>query len=100
MAAGGEDCASYEGATPGEYDKSLPTQTAWAILGLMAVGRRETPAVKRGISYLVAQQNGQGEWEEQPYNAVGFPQGVFICVTTGTSSSSRSWHFRVSVISV
>ncbi len=74
----GEDCASYEGATPGEYDKSLPTQTAWAILGLMAVGRRETPAVKRGISYLVAQQNGQGEWEEQPYNAVGFPKVFYL----------------------
>ncbi|GBQ13380.1 squalene-hopene cyclase [Swaminathania salitolerans LMG 21291] len=74
----GEDCASYEGATPGEYDTSLPTQTAWAVLGLMAVGRRETPAVQRGIAYLVSQQDEKGEWQEQPYNAVGFPKVFYL----------------------
>ncbi|WP_025885919.1 squalene--hopene cyclase [Asaia prunellae] len=74
----GEDCASYEGATPGEYDKSLPTQTAWAVLGLMAVGRRDSKAVQRGISYLVSQQDENGEWQEKPYNAVGFPKVFYL----------------------
>lgn len=74
----GEDCASYEGAAPGEYDMSLPTQTAWAVLGLMAVGRRESDVVQRGISYLVSQQDEKGEWQEKPYNAVGFPKVFYL----------------------
>ncbi|WP_367159319.1 squalene--hopene cyclase [Kozakia baliensis] len=74
----GEDCATFEGAAPGQYDQSLPTQTAWAVLGLMAVGRRDSEAVKRGISYLVAAQDKKGEWHEQPYNAVGFPKVFYL----------------------
>ncbi|GAJ27560.1 squalene--hopene cyclase [Acidomonas methanolica] len=74
----GEDCASYEGADPGVYKESLPSQTAWAVLGLMAVGRRDTEAVRRGIAYLVTMQDEVGEWHEQPYNAVGFPKVFYL----------------------
>ncbi|AQS88530.1 squalene-hopene cyclase [Neoasaia chiangmaiensis NBRC 101099] len=74
----GEDCATFEGGTPGQYDESLPSQTAWAVLGLMAVGRRESEAVKRGIAYLVSAQDGEGRWHEQPYNAVGFPKVFYL----------------------
>ncbi|CAI9119480.1 squalene--hopene cyclase [Brytella acorum] len=74
----GEDCASYEGGPPGEYKTSLPTQTAWAVLGLMAVGRRDSEAVRRGIAYLVTVQGEDGEWQEEPYNAVGFPKVFYL----------------------
>lgn len=74
----GEDCASYEGAPQGVYKESLPTQTAWAVLGLMAVGERESESVQRGISWLVSVQDEKGEWQEEPYNAVGFPKVFYL----------------------
>ena len=74
----GEDCATFEGAEPGRHDESLPSQTGWALLGLMAAQCREHPAVARGIAYLTATQDAQGEWQEQPYNAVGFPRVFYL----------------------
>jgi squalene-hopene/tetraprenyl-beta-curcumene cyclase len=74
----GEDCASYEGATPGEFTESLPSQTAWAVLGLMAAGEADHVAVVRGIDWLASQQKADGEWEEMPYNAVGFPRVFYL----------------------
>ena len=74
----GEDCASYEGAPQGVYKESLPTQTAWATLGLMAVGRHDSEAVRRGMAYLMQAQDEQGEWHEAPYNAVGFPKVFYL----------------------
>ncbi len=74
----GEDCASYEGAPQGLYKESLPTQTAWATLGLMAVGRHDSEAVRRGMAYLMQAQDDQGEWHEAPYNAVGFPKVFYL----------------------
>ena len=74
----GEDCATFEGGEPGRYHESLPSQTAWALLGLMAAERREHPAVARGIASLAAAQDANGEWQEQPYNAVGFPRVFYL----------------------
>lgn len=74
----GEDCATYEGAPPGIYKESLPSQTAWAVLALMAVGRRDSEAVKRGINFLMSQQDENGEWQEEAYNAVGFPKVFYL----------------------
>ncbi len=74
----GEDCASFEGAAPGRYTRSLPSQTAWALLGLMAAGECRHPAVARGIAYLVRTQDANGEWTERPYNAVGFPRVFYL----------------------
>lgn len=74
----GEGCESYEDGPRGRYKESLPSQTAWAVLGMMAVGRRDDPAVKRGIAWLSKQQGENGEWEEEPYNAVGFPKVFYL----------------------
>ncbi|AOW47306.1 squalene--hopene cyclase [Acetobacter ascendens] len=74
----GEGCESYEGGPHGTYDESLPSQTAWAVLGLMAAGRRDDPAVTRGITWLADQQDANGEWHEDPYNAVGFPKVFYL----------------------
>ena len=74
----GEDNESYDKAPAGEYHRSNPSQTAWALLGLMAAGRVEDPAVARGIAHLVATQDAQGEWEEKPYTAVGFAKVFYL----------------------
>ncbi|HSU06072.1 MAG TPA: squalene--hopene cyclase, partial [Acetobacteraceae bacterium] len=67
----GEDEESYGKAPHGRYKESTPSQTAWALLGLMAAGDTSHPAVARGISYLLATQRPDGEWTELPYTAVG-----------------------------
>ncbi|QDH18079.1 squalene--hopene cyclase [Swingsia samuiensis] len=74
----GEDCATYEGTAPGVYKESLPSQTAWAVLALMAVGERDSEMVKKGIQFLKDQQDENGEWHEEPYNAVGFPKVFYL----------------------
>jgi squalene-hopene/tetraprenyl-beta-curcumene cyclase len=74
----GEDEESY-GTTPhGRYKESTPSQTAWAVLGMMAAGRSDHPAVARGIAYLSATQRADGEWTEKPYTAVGFPRVFYL----------------------
>ncbi|HEY6432852.1 MAG TPA: squalene--hopene cyclase, partial [Acetobacteraceae bacterium] len=74
----GEDEESYRDAPHGRYKESLPSQTAWALLGLMAAGGANDPAVERGIGHLVATQRADGEWTERPYNAVGFPRVFYL----------------------
>ena len=74
----GEDEDSYAGAQPGAYHESTPSQTSWALLGLMAAGLVEHPAVARGIAWLEDQQRADGEWTELPYTAVGFPRVFYL----------------------
>jgi len=78
----GEDCESYADAPAGEFhgyaEQSLPSQTAWAVLGLMAAGQVRHEAVTRGVDFLQAAQDAQGSWTEQAYNAVGFPRVFYL----------------------
>ena len=54
------------------------SQTAWALLGLMAAGEVEHPAVARGVEYLIATQTQKGLWDEQRYTATGFPRVFYL----------------------
>ena len=78
----GEDCETYGAAPPGEFHgeaaQSLPSQTAWALLGLMAAGLVDHPAVRRGADFLQATQGQDGSWTEQAFNAVGFPRVFYL----------------------
>ena len=74
----GEDEESYADAPPGRYKVSTPSQTAWAVLGLMAAGAADHPATARGIAYLATTQKPDGEWSEEPYTAVGFPRVFYL----------------------
>jgi squalene-hopene/tetraprenyl-beta-curcumene cyclase len=74
----GEDEETYSDAPHGRYTESTPSQTAWAMLGLMAAGEADHPAVGRGVAYLVATQSEHGGWRELPYNAVGFPRVFYL----------------------
>ena len=57
---------------------TTPSQTAWALIGLMAAGAVDHPATVRGIAYLTATQKSDGEWTEKPYTAVGFPRVFYL----------------------
>ncbi len=74
----GEDAETYGAAPPGRYKESTPSQTAWALLGLMAAGEVAHPAVARGVAYLTRTQRADGEWTELPYTAVGFPRVFYL----------------------
>jgi squalene-hopene/tetraprenyl-beta-curcumene cyclase len=74
----GEDEESYGNAPPGRFTESTPSQTAWAVLALMGAGQAEHSAVARGIAWLQATQKPDGEWDEAPYTAVGFPKVFYL----------------------
>ncbi|HUZ32229.1 MAG TPA: squalene--hopene cyclase [Xanthobacteraceae bacterium] len=75
----GEDGASYKLDYRGyEPVPSTASQTAWALLGLMAAGEIDHPAVARGIDYLARNQGADGFWDEQRYTATGFPRVFYL----------------------
>ena len=61
------DYKGYEAAP------STASQTAWALLGLMAAGEADHPAVARGVAWLAATQGEDGFWSEPFHTASGFP---------------------------
>jgi len=75
----GEDGTSYKLDYRGhEKAPSTASQTAWALLGLMAAGEVEHAAVRRGIAYLAENQGNDGLWEEERYTATGFPRVFYL----------------------
>ena len=74
------------GETPDSYaDKSLagvgsptPSQTAWAICGLIAAGRGDSRAVRRGAQWLTAQQQPDGTWQQREFTGTGFPKVFYL----------------------
>ena len=70
----GESCASYVDPLQRGQGLSTPTQTAWALIGLMSVDHyQEHPAVQHGINYLCQSLNSAGTWTETEYTGCGFP---------------------------
>jgi squalene-hopene/tetraprenyl-beta-curcumene cyclase len=75
----GEDGSSYKlDYRAYQPAPSTPSQTAWALLGLMATGDVDVPAVERGIKYLLRIQGSDGFWDEQRYTATGFPRVFYL----------------------
>ena len=75
----GEDATSYKLDYRGhEPAPSTASQTAWALLGLMAAGAVDHPAVARGIVYLSHTQDDDGLWPEARYTATGFPRVFYL----------------------
>jgi len=76
----GESCASYV------HDHFVPapstaSQTAWAVLGLLAAGKHDTPAFRRGVDYLIANQTEEGTWKEDFATGTGFPNVFYMRYT-------------------
>ncbi|RAR64948.1 squalene-hopene/tetraprenyl-beta-curcumene cyclase [Paraburkholderia unamae] len=75
----GEDGTSYKLEYRGyERATSTASQTAWAVLGLMAAGAVDHPAVARGIEYLRTTQQEHGLWDETRFTATGFPRVFYL----------------------
>jgi squalene-hopene/tetraprenyl-beta-curcumene cyclase len=70
----GESCASYMLASAAGRGESTPSQTAWALMALIAAGGAELePTIRRGLDYLVRTQRSDGTWDETAYTGTGFP---------------------------
>jgi squalene-hopene/tetraprenyl-beta-curcumene cyclase len=75
----GEDGSSYKLDYRGyEPAPSTASQTAWALLGFMAAGDVDHPAVARGAKYLADTQGADGFWNEPRYTATGFPRVFYL----------------------
>jgi squalene-hopene/tetraprenyl-beta-curcumene cyclase len=74
----GESADTY--ADPRLRGQGTPTasQTAWALLGLLAAGLESHPAVVRGVQFLVERQQSDGSWDEPEFTGTGFPQVFYL----------------------
>jgi squalene-hopene/tetraprenyl-beta-curcumene cyclase len=73
----GEDLRSYHDPAWIGRGASTPSQTAWALLALLAAGE-SGPTVERGVEHLVATQRPDGGWDEELYTGTGFPGFFYI----------------------
>jgi len=69
----GEDIRSYSDPAWRGRGTSTPSQTAWALLALLAAGERDAPATAGGVAWLVEQQRADGTWDEPWFTGTGFP---------------------------
>ena len=76
----GETLDSYDDETKAGRGPSTPSQTAWAIMGLLAAQRTVSPAVERGVRYLIETQR-DGTWAEEPFTGTGFPGHFYLRYT-------------------
>jgi squalene-hopene/tetraprenyl-beta-curcumene cyclase len=74
----GESCDSYWRSEVAGVGPSIPSQTAWALLGLFAARVTKGPAVERGIAYLLRTQGPDGSWVDPLWNGTGFPRVFFL----------------------
>lgn len=74
----GETCGSYDDPTTRGIGPSTPSQTAWAIMGLLAAGDTRSESVQRGILYLLGTQKPDGHWDEDQYTGTGFPRVFYL----------------------
>ena len=80
----GETCASYDDPHLKGKGESTPSQTAWALMGLLAATDPTNPAscdaraIRRGIDFLVTRQSADGSWPEPPTTGTGFPKVFYL----------------------
>jgi squalene-hopene/tetraprenyl-beta-curcumene cyclase len=74
----GESCESYDRPELAGCGESTASQTAWAVLGLIAAGEAESPEVRVAIEYLVGTQKADGAWTEEQFTGTGFPRVFYL----------------------
>jgi squalene-hopene/tetraprenyl-beta-curcumene cyclase len=74
----GETCESYTKPELAGRGPSTPSQTAWALLALFAVGHTSGPTVENGLAYLLGTQRPDGGWEDPFWNGTGFPRVFYL----------------------
>jgi squalene-hopene/tetraprenyl-beta-curcumene cyclase len=86
----GEDGASYWADGRAKPRPEHASQTAWALLGLMAAGEADSDAVRRGIAFLQNQPRDGARWAEDYWTGTGFPR-VFYLKYHGYSAYFPLW---------
>ena len=82
----GETCGTYDDPNQRGIGPSTPSQTAWAVLGLLAAGDTRSDSVAKGIRWLVERQHDDGSWDElmpgrngeSYYTGTGFPRVFYL----------------------
>jgi squalene-hopene/tetraprenyl-beta-curcumene cyclase len=74
----GETVGSYDDPNLRGTGDSTASQTAWAIMGLLAVGDTRSECVARGMAYLLRTQNKDGSWDEAFFTGTGFPRVFYL----------------------
>lgn len=74
----GESCDSYDDPDLIGNGQSTASQTAWALLGLLAMGEVDSEEVERGVHFLTRNYEGNGGWKEAPYTGTGFPRVFYL----------------------
>jgi squalene-hopene/tetraprenyl-beta-curcumene cyclase len=74
----GEDLRSYRDPAWIGRGESTASQTAWALLALLAAGERGSAATQRGVRFLVGTQLPDGGWDEPYFTGTGFPGDFYI----------------------
>jgi len=69
----GEDIRSYRDPAWRGRGATTASQTAWALIGLLAAGAAGGAAARRGAGWLVDHQRDDGTWDEPWYTGTGFP---------------------------
>ena len=73
----GESCASYDNDTFTPAP-STASQTAWAVLGLIAGGDTTSESLRKGLEFLIATQRPDGTWDEELATGTGFPRVFYL----------------------
>ncbi len=74
----GEDLRSYDDPALAGRGESTASQTAWALLALLAAGERDSAATQRGVGWLARTQRADGSWDEPQFTGTGFPGDFYI----------------------
>ncbi|HEU5340261.1 squalene--hopene cyclase [Edaphobacter sp.] len=82
----GETCGTYDDPAQRGIGPSTPSQTAWAVLGLLAAGDTRSDSVAKGVRWLIARQHEDGSWDELAagrngesyYTGTGFPRVFYL----------------------
>jgi squalene-hopene/tetraprenyl-beta-curcumene cyclase len=75
----GESNDSYETyGAPGNGDRSVVFQTAWAVLGLICTGEATSGSVLKGVNFILDQQQDDGLWYDAEFTAPGFPKVFYL----------------------
>ncbi|MGK7876038.1 MAG: squalene--hopene cyclase [Xenococcaceae cyanobacterium] len=85
----GETCRSYDDPALKGQGASTASQTAWALIGLIAAsgaidfsslsqGTKVKEAIECGVNYLLATQRSDGTWDESEFTGTGFPSHFYL----------------------
>lgn len=74
----GESPESYNRKTFVKWKESVPSQTAWALMGLVAAGEAKSKEAQRAANFLMERINPSGSWDEDAYTGTGFPGHFYI----------------------